>query len=115
MYGAFSLTQFWNVSQVLILNLKDDFVYGDNVFFIVLSWLQLALYAVMLWTFIQILFQRKTKDVLLGGLGRAALPWRKKQPAAAAQPAPEGEGVSDTTGGKVGSYRAQGCIDHGGT
>lgn len=89
LYGAFSLTQFWNVSQVLILNLKDDFVYGDNVFFIVLSWLQLALYAVMLWTFIQILFQRKTKDVLLGGLGRAALPWRKKQPAAAAQPGTE--------------------------
>ncbi len=64
LYGAFSLTQFLNAGQVLVLNLKDDFIYGDNVFFILLSWTQLILYAIMVWSWYQMLVKQKIKDSL---------------------------------------------------
>lgn len=47
-YGGFSLTTFLNCGQVLLLNQKDQFVYGDNPLFIALSAVQLALFVLWL-------------------------------------------------------------------
>lgn len=75
LYGAFSITHFCNVAQVLVLNLKDDFILSGNVFFITLSWVQLALYAVMLWVWVQLLLKKRTCDSLT-----ESAPIRVRQP-----------------------------------
>ncbi len=62
LYGAFSVTHFCNVAQVLVLNLQDDFILSGNVMFILLSWIQLILYIVMLWVWVQMLWKKQSTD-----------------------------------------------------
>lgn len=64
LYGAFSITNFINCGQVLIQNLKDDFVYGDNTLFILLSWIQLVLYFVMVCAWYQMVFKNRYQNTL---------------------------------------------------
>ncbi len=44
-YGAFSVTTFMSCGMVLYLNQRNDFIYGDNTYFILLSWVHVLLFA----------------------------------------------------------------------
>lgn len=67
LYGAFSVTHFCNVAQVLTLNLRDDFILPGNLPFLLLSWLQLILYVLMLWTWVKMLRNKQNFDSLKFG------------------------------------------------
>ncbi len=58
LYGGFSLTNFINVSNVLAKAIKNQFIYGNNIGFILLSWLHLILFASMVWFGYEALFKK---------------------------------------------------------
>lgn len=59
LYGGFSIVNFINVGRVLEYSYKEDFIYGDDVGFIVVSWIHLILFALMVIYGYQSLFLNK--------------------------------------------------------
>ncbi|MBQ3553897.1 MAG: glycosyltransferase family 39 protein [Clostridia bacterium] len=62
LYGGFSVTYFINVAWVLILNHQEEFIYGDNLWFILLSALQLVLYGCLVYYGAKALFRKGAKE-----------------------------------------------------
>ncbi len=61
-YGAFSVTTFMSCGMVLYLNQRNDFIYGDNNYFILLSWTHVVLF--VLWMVHSIKFYKKNIHTL---------------------------------------------------
>lgn len=61
-YGTFSVTTFINCSVLLEFNHKNEFIYGDNKYFIFLSTIHVIMF--ILWAVHAIRFTRQHKKFL---------------------------------------------------
>lgn len=59
LYGAFSVTSFINCGYVLYLNHRNDFIYGDNSYFIFLSTLQVVMFIIWIMHAVQLVRQER--------------------------------------------------------
>ncbi len=66
-YGAFSITTFLGCGQVLLLNQQNDFVYGNNMFFILLSLIHVVLF--IMWLIHGVRFNKNSMKPLHYGRG----------------------------------------------
>ena len=59
LYGGFSIANFINVSRVLLYNLKNEFIYGNDTGFILTSWVHLILFVLLVWIGYKSLFKEE--------------------------------------------------------
>lgn len=62
LYLGFTMSSLLNCTQVVLKNHAKDFIYGDNTFFILNSWFNLVLYAVMVYIFYKALFKEEDEQ-----------------------------------------------------
>ena len=61
-YLLFSMSSLINCTQVLLKNHEKSFIYGDNLVFIINSWVNLTIYAFMIYIFYVALFKNKQEN-----------------------------------------------------